>query len=260
MGVSIGVGFYVRKLVNDAILDTDDYLGDFTRSVLFDWGSNWLSGGNQGAPISFNNQEFGAIAAFSTTERMGAPRILNYSVEVTDLLLVEGYEQFSCHEPNEIFIQARTWLQENGGEIPDTRRFPTSGVWTLSSGDTLSQVPFIISGNNDFSVSNAPESPWIAIEVSVWDRDGGQDADLIGVFVDIVRLDDFFDEAADEVGPNGSLLRTASKWFGRTVRGFNGSDSDFLCQLNGPWDPMASQGEARLTYRVDAAWLKQMRR
>ncbi len=254
---SIGVAAAVGQGINELLEDDDDNLG--TASAGASLGSNWGIGSTFG-PVDFTGGSGGDLALWHRSRRVAAPRILEYSVRLASVEITDNYEESNCSPPNEVFVNARAELHRGTPSLPGSVRFPSgSGTYSLSEGDTRSFDPIegsIASGT--FTPETAPASPFLYMEVGVWEKD--DDNDLMGVGAQTLAIADalnwhFLGEQESTTG--GLFVRRVTFPVRFAVNGWAGSDEHCW-----PWwqahgiTPQAQEGGAIVELEVDLTWLQ----
>jgi hypothetical protein len=143
---------------------------------------------------------------------------------------------------------------------------PDAGsYWELMEGETQAVDALIAEGGWELDPNQAPEIPFLYLELAAWEDDGEQD--LMGIYSDTLTLAGLLrgQEPAVSIseGASGDLLtRTAS--FSRVVEagGYAGSDNSTCWVNNGNGvyypepDPVGPRGRVAFEYEVSVTWLK----
>jgi len=157
----------------------------------------------------------GDINMWINNQRVGGPRILQWSVKILSITLLEKYTDPGKH--CDVFVNARAYLfpRKPSGGLPATERFPRDSnlscsrlrTWCMDDGDTICFVDGLAqllnspcqrqTVNDGLQINlpmtglpdNAVESPLIYIEFGFWDDDDSGH-DLIGLHSTTVFLTD----------------------------------------------------------------------
>lgn len=255
--LGVGLGTFVANSVNKALSDDDDKLG--VASGHADLTSDWNAGVPQGpVKLGGSTKTGGDVDLFFTNLRVGGPRILSYAVRLKSIKITDDYEENDCGGPADVFLNARASLYQGGTQLDDTTRLPATGTWEISQGATESWGGAAqIIGQRTFTVQNAPESPFLYIELGVWEDDS--EKDLIGLFADTVLLSDLIGsrfDATEGTTPEGFFTRRTKTTRSAFVQGYAGSDNHCYGIWAHGWNPHAREGGAELTYEIDVTWLK----
>lgn len=255
-GSATAFGTAVAVGVNQLLQDDDDNLG--LAEAASNQSANWNVGATFG-PLKLDGQDSGDISLYYRNHRVPAPRILNYSVRLKSIKLLDDYEENDCRSPNEVFINARAALHQGESTLPGTIRIPSGNeVFLLAEGETHTFGPTdgVISSRS-FTPETAPISPFLYVEVGVWEND--KDKDLMGIEADTMFLGQYISaymDSADDTTSEGYRIRHATFTRVATVHGYAGSDNHCWGWGAHGWDPQAVEGGARVEYQVDLTWLK----
>jgi hypothetical protein len=262
------LGKAVASGINEALSDDDDRLG-VAEAVFhstptgFLWDGVGMTGPNK---LTIGREEGkGDIDTYLFTRRTGAPRILSYAVRLTSIQVRKGYEQGTCSEPNDVFLEARVLFPKTSAiSLPASSRYPGTGTWSIRTGETK-HFPGAgqVLAKEQFDPLYAPESPLIYIELAAWEDD--KEKDLMGLAGETIYLEDLVSSPLDgEQTAEGYFTRRVRRQFTTSAHGYAGSDRHCGTTYSSPyppqWNPSAEQGEVRFTYEVDVTWLKALGR
>jgi len=254
---AVGVGGYVAGAVNNALSDDDDHLGAVS-PITNASPNDWNLGSQQTSKLGGPDRTGGDIDLHYHNQRVGSPRILSYAVRVKSIKVTDDYEESDCSGPADVFLNARAHLHQGQSQMIGSTRLPASGNWQIAQGATKTFSPPLQIGGQTFSSDNAPESPFLYVEIGVWEED--QDPDLMGILADTLMLTDVLGgqyQASEETTSEGGFVRRVK--FDRTavVHGYAGSDNHCWpwWKAHG-WNPQAEEGGAIVTYEIELTWLK----
>lgn len=277
-GGALTLGGKVSAAVESALGADDDKLG--TIDVATHLGQNEfqfpLTGPEGDGPHLFTDGG-DRLQGFVRAQETGGLMLLDYEVELKKIDILESYELFSgCEDPPEIYAIARGYAFDKAS-LPDGTRHPAgSEVFGLPIDFFIG--PTVVKSNHP--AGTAVETPGVYIEISVWERDGDRDADLMGILSEFFTWQnlfsaDGFDEPTlsnmvriDRVTPEGfPALEIRATFIDRSLRGFVGSDRHCVNITNNAdlallaaQDPNGRQGHVAVTYEVRATWLKSVGR
>jgi hypothetical protein len=248
----VALGTIVDQKLGDALEDEDDVLGnaniDFRRgstAPFWEVGQSTPSRRMTGADIDIGIRN----------HRLPAFRILDAKLRLKSLTLVEADDE-PCDAPDEIFLETRVSLGLNGRLGDATRIPPTSGL-TVAEGGTLNlsslSPPPITSGGAD--------SSFVYVEIDVWEFDGEDEAELIGLHSATYFLGDFLEKPANnaiDFVSEGHERRRVVVPAGATVTGWNSEERcscihfPQACAIN----PDLPHGAAQISYEIVVTWEK----
>lgn len=264
----LALGGYVTNAVNDALRDDDDKLGSTSQIYQHTVGGFGFGSAAQQGPFKLGgDRDRGDIDIYVQNFRVGGPQILQYTVKLRSLTVLENYDGIGdCQEPNEVFLQARAFLYE-GGPLTAAKRFPTTDWWSLNTGETenFGGVPLVLE-HKTFTAETAQESPLIYVELAVWEDDEDEDKDLMGIHSETFLLTDLLSNGSgavtvNEISSDGLFIRRARLLRSAEVWGYENSDDHCV---NFPWatatDADNLLGRVNLEYEIEVTWLKRTRR
>ena len=248
VGASLGSIF--ESKLEDALEDEDDVLGtadfNFTRGSRPFWGV-----GATAPPAGLSKADID-IGVFN--HRLPAFRIVDAKLNLKSVKLIEADDE-PCYAPDELFFETRASLGLNG-RLGESTRFPSTGGLPVAEGDTQDLSGFSL------SAGGGGESPILYVEVGVWDDDGDDENELIGLHSYTYFLGDILETygstaLGDEFVVDGHEMRRTSRTYTFTVSGWN---TEERCDCSGifacGWDPQAPHGKANLTYEIEVTWEK----
>lgn len=254
-GGALGIGTAVGLGVQQLLQDDDDDLG--TASATASHSADWNVGPTFG-PVALSGPS-GDIGLYYRTRRLPAPRILDYSVRLVSITVDDSYEEDDCAPPNEVYVHARGQLHQGESSLPGTVRLPDGdAVLSLDEGETyyFGSSEGVID-EMSFTPETAPESPFLYVELGVWEDDSSPD--LMGIAAETLPLGDSLSasmDGTDDTTSEGYFVRHATFTRSVSVHGYAGSDNHCWGLLAHGWDPDAEEGGATLVYEVELTWLK----
>ena len=260
---SLTLGAGTSKVINDAIKDDDDKLGTNSQTYHHALGGMEWGPPNEQGPFKLGgDRDGGDIDLYVQNFRVGGPRILQYTVSLKSITVLEGYENGDCEEPNEVFLHSRAYLHQGGSQLDGTTRFPSAeGTRNIRTGDTedFGGIPLVLK-TQTFTPETAPESPLLFVELGVWEDD--EEKDLMGLSSSMIFLPDLlsqrFPYAVNEVTPEGLFVRRAKMLQNVQVTGYEDSDKDCYGGIMAvASDPDENQARVNLEYEIEVTWLRQ---
>lgn len=244
------LGALIEGKLEDAIEDEDDVLGaaEFT----FSRGPSpfWSVGGTSPpAGLSRTDIDIGV-----SNHRLPAFRIVDAKLHLKSITLVEADDE-ACFAPDEIFFETRGSLGLNG-RLGDATRFPATEGVPIAEGETrnLGLLGFSL------DAGSGAESSIFYVEIGVWDFDGDDEAELIGLQSKTFILGDLLEAqgvpAADFVteGRERRRIRLGA------IAHVTGWNSEERCDCTGigacAIDPTLPHGIADVSYEVEVVWEK----
>ncbi len=242
------LGGIAESALEDALEDEDDVLGtaDFTfpRGTI----SPYWKVGEDLVPTSLSKADMGLEVR---NYRLGGPLIKDAKVTLKSVYLIQADDD-DCYAPDELFFETRATLCA-GSHLGDATRLPGSSGLPVAQGQRrdLSSLSPVDAGGDSIA-------PILYVEVGVWDDDGDDENELIGLHSTTYKLSDFAsDGTGSDFSIDGHPARRIRKTYTYTVSGFN---SDERCDCEWPWacgwDAYAIHGKAEITYEVEVIWLK----
>lgn len=244
------LGTILEGELEDAIEDEDDVLGtvefDFTRGAAPFWavGATSPPGG-----LSRTDIDLGV-----SNHRLPAFRVVEAKLRLRSITLVEADDE-PCNAPDEIFFETRASLGLNG-RLGDATRFPATSGISMAEGATLN----LSASNFTLDAGSGAESSLFYVEIGVWDFDGEDEAELIGLHSQTFFLGDVL-EARSIPGTDfvaeGRERRRRVIGAGARVTGWNSEErcdcsGIFGCAIN----PDLPHGIADINYEIEVVWEK----
>src|SRR5688572_17990942 len=212
-GITLGAIF--ESKLEEAIEDEDDVLGTsdftFTRGASPFWavGATSPPGGLSKTDIDIS----------VTNHRLPAFRLVEAKLNLQSVTLIEADDEH-CFAPDEIFFETRASLGLNG-RLGESTRFPGTSGLSVAEGDTQDLSSFSL------SAGDGADSGILYVEIGVWDDDGDDENELIGLHSTTHFLGDFLEAlgvpGADFV-VDGRELRRVRRSVTAQVSGWNSGE------------------------------------
>lgn len=119
--------------------------------------------------------------------RVPAFRVIDAKLNLKSVTLVEADDE-PCFAPDELFFETRASLGLNG-RLGDATRFPSTEGLSVAEGATQDLSSFSL------SAGGGADSSFLYVEIGVWDFDGDDENELIGLHSETYFLGDFLEAA-----------------------------------------------------------------
>ena len=249
---SITLGGLVQAKLEDAVEGEDDALG--TAEIQFPKGPTpfWSVGSR--FPLSGLVGASGDIDVGVFNYRLPGLRIVESRFTLQSVTLIEADDE-SCDAPDELFFETRASLGLNG-RLGEATRFPSSSGLSCAEGQTLN----LTGSNFSLSAGSNAESSLLYVEIGVWDFDGEDEHELIGLHSTTYMLGQYLEPSSNAVSDfivDGRERRRVVIPGRATVTGWNSGER---CSCSGfgacAFDPRIPHGIANISYEIQVTWEK----
>ncbi|MBI4603945.1 MAG: hypothetical protein HY721_18475, partial [Planctomycetes bacterium] len=245
-GAAVALGDIVDTKLEDALEDEDDVLG--VAEINFSRGSRpFWSAGATAPPAGLSKSDID-LQVFN--HRLPAFRVVDARLSLKSVTLIEADDE-PCFAPDELFFETRASLGLNG-RLGESTRFPSTSGLAVAEGATQD----LSSSNFSLSAGSNADSSFLYVEIGVWDFDGEDEAELIGLHSQSHFLGDLLEAGADFV-EEGHERRRVSGITNATVSGWNSGER---CDCSGfqacAFSPNLPHGIAEISYEIEVIWEK----
>ena len=245
---SLTLGGLVDAKLEDIVEDEDDALGsveiDFTKGAEPFWAV-----GTRAPPVGLTRTD---IDMGIYNYRLPGLRIVDSRLTLKSVTLIEADDE-SCFAPDELFFETRASLGLNG-RLGEATRFPSTEGLSCAEGQTLDLSAFSL------SAGSGADSSVLYVEIGVWDFDGEDEHELIGLHSATYQLGQHLDANAGgitETIVDGRERRQLVMPSSATVTGINSGER---CDCTGigacAFDPRIPHGIANISYEIQVTWEK----
>jgi hypothetical protein len=247
---SLTLGGRVDAKLEDVVEDEDDALGSAEFAVVKGPEPFWAVG-TRAPPVGFTRTDID-VGIFN--HRMPALRVVDSRLTLKSVTLVEADDE-PCFAPDELFFETRASLGLNG-RLGESTRFPSTDGLSCAEGQTLD----LSASSFTLSAGSGADSSFLYVEIGVWDFDGEDEHELIGLLSTTYRLGERLDAASSGVTEfivDGREMRRLVVSDRSRVTGINSGER---CDCSGisacAFNPRLPHGIADIDYEIEVTWEK----